>query len=247
MEKEARWRNLIQAKYGSQPFDLKAVDTNSASSKSPWKYIMKQKDLIYHNIQCKPGKGASTTFWSGTCCNLQLVYSNLFCSCKFQRGFHCPCLEQREWSMDWNIRRNSKDEEISKWASLSHLIPSIFLTQATESWFWKLNNSEIFASKSLYAHLINTHQSVAQNLDNNVWKTLLPKKNKIPRLGINSFLTQHHEQTTETMIHALGSVSPLHGVVYAKKTLNHTITCLSIVPLLQIFGRKYYKPSNGPW
>lgn len=46
--------------------------------KSPWKYIMKQKDLIIHNIQCKPGKGASTTFWSGTCCNLQLVYSNLF-------------------------------------------------------------------------------------------------------------------------------------------------------------------------
>lgn len=78
LEKEARWRNLIQAKYGSQPFDLKAVDTNSASSKSPWKYIMKQKDLIIHNIQCKPGKGASTTFWSGTCCNLQLVYSNLF-------------------------------------------------------------------------------------------------------------------------------------------------------------------------
>lgn len=53
---------MIKAKYGSQHFDLMATEYKP-SSKSPWKYILRQKDLVYGNIQCVIGNGSTTAFW----------------------------------------------------------------------------------------------------------------------------------------------------------------------------------------
>lgn len=63
-EKEALWRILIKAKDGSCHFDLKASEMRNPASKSTWKHIIKQKDLIYENIQCIVGNGEATAFWN---------------------------------------------------------------------------------------------------------------------------------------------------------------------------------------
>lgn len=56
------------------------------------------------------------------------------------------------WSS--NFRRNFKEEEILKWASLSHLIPFVVLTQASDSWVLKLDNSGVFTTNSLCSLLL---------------------------------------------------------------------------------------------
>lgn len=61
-KKTALWRKLVKTKYGSLHYDLKTVESITASSKSPWKFIMKQRDHIYSNILCKPRNGAYTSF-----------------------------------------------------------------------------------------------------------------------------------------------------------------------------------------
>lgn len=121
----------MKAKHGSLHFDLKTVDSINASSKSPWKYISKQRELIYHIMSSARLKMVLLLHFGPTHGMVTAPYVRLSLNCMLlpiSRTYPSPV-----WNNDtgfWllNFRRTFKDDEIVDWAELTNHIPNVALT-----------------------------------------------------------------------------------------------------------------------
>lgn len=162
---------MIKAKYGSKHFDLMAADYKRISTRSPWKYNLHQKDLVYRNTQCVIGNGSSTAFWLDT----------WFAGHIFKQTFHKLYLltdsknasieevwnaSNCSWSL--NFRRHLKDDEIVEWAAIAHILPNLNLTDRKDNWTWKLDHAS-FSTKSSYSSLISSSDLSSTDLYRKLW------------------------------------------------------------------------------
>lgn len=156
-EKDSYWRKVIKAKFGTSQFDRWFSPIAFASIHSPWVNIQRYGGLIISNIRNCIGDGKRTYFWhdpwQGNNC-LNNDFPNLFTLAKTKE----KCIAN-VWNQDsqcWNLclRRNLKDEKINEWAEFSQRVPVFNPTIQMDKWFWKLENSGTFTTKSLL-HSIN--------------------------------------------------------------------------------------------
>lgn len=155
-------------------FWLKACWSHRVSSRSPWKHILNHQDLVLNNIHYKlQGDSTWSDIWFGDG-PLHRIFPKHFVIGDSKYAF----VENSAWSP--NFRRNLKEEEISEWASLNHLILNVTHLRHEVSSVWKLENSGFFflSFKSLYTQLISSHPLNAQTR-----RFVVPQGNWIPHSG----------------------------------------------------------------
>ena len=143
---------FIKAMFGSRCYDLRPAEDNRVSLRSPWKHILNHQDLVLNNVHYKlQGDSTQSDIWFGDS-PPNRIYPKLFVTGDSKYAF----VENSAWSL--NFRRNLKDEEISEWASLNHLILNVTHLRHEVSSVWKLENSGFsFFLSSLSTHKLSLH------------------------------------------------------------------------------------------
>lgn len=153
IERDALWRRLIDAKYGSP---LQPLNSLFKKSKGSWTYIAQMKDLMHDNIIHVIGNGENTSFWSGLWAGstpFKIAFPRLFALSGQKEASIADCWNYAYQAWDLGLRQHLNEAEIDEWTIMSTILISPASPTGEDTWKWSLDKSCQFYSKSITHHL----------------------------------------------------------------------------------------------
>ncbi|PWA61119.1 reverse transcriptase [Artemisia annua] len=190
-EKEAHWRKLIDAKYGS--------NESSLSPSSPRKYFVsplwkKISGLIHlqssSGVVAKKGlmhcvgRGNKTKFWEDHWVEghiLKVSFPRIFTLAIHKSGPVCNFgfWEDGQWNWDVKFRRRLFDWEVDQYEAFSSLLNSMMLVASNDDKVvWSFESSGKFSSKSFCYEVENLNYH-GNPLLSSIWKFKVPPKARL--------------------------------------------------------------------
>lgn len=144
------WKQVVDFKYGANDPNIFACDERVGSIF--WKGIMWASRAAKLGYQWVVGDGKSIRFWEDQWfggSSLAIQFWNLYYICNEKLATLAEVWDGV--TIRLSFRRNFGARLLEQWESLSQILSSLVLSPESDQMLWKLNNSGIYTSRSLYA------------------------------------------------------------------------------------------------
>jgi hypothetical protein len=180
VERDAFWRKVIIAKYGSLDGGWMSKAPSGPHGVGLWKFIHSRWANFSKLVAFEVGDGSLIRFWDDLWCSeepLKLAYPELFCIACVQEGPVSDFVHYHSHDVHWevNFTRLAQDWELESISSFLELLYFVKI-QSTEKdkMCWKPSWSAGFQVKSFYTHL--TSPGLGYFPWKSIWKAKVPPR-----------------------------------------------------------------------
>ncbi|TYK06564.1 hypothetical protein E5676_scaffold453G00250 [Cucumis melo var. makuwa] len=155
-EEESLWRQVVRSIYGKESCSWHTIGKFGNSLKSPWIGISMVRRKLETLTSFKLGNGNRIAFWSDVWVeetSFRTCFSMLFRVSLMPNGSVAALWDNSTLSWSIMFRRLFKEEEISEFQQLLHLLSNRQVADSMDRRFWSLDPSSRFSAKSFVNHL----------------------------------------------------------------------------------------------
>uniref|UniRef100_A0A2N9GCJ9 Reverse transcriptase zinc-binding domain-containing protein n=1 Tax=Fagus sylvatica TaxID=28930 RepID=A0A2N9GCJ9_FAGSY len=159
MEREAQWRRVVEAKYGSLWGGWCSKDVKGSYGLSLWKYIRKGWEIFSNHLYMQVGNGVRIRFWHDRWCGeelLRLTFSELYSIDRDKDASIANLMSFESRMMHWNLSfiRSVHDWELKSLSSFMDCIYASPLKGEGDDHIGWGSPANQFAVKRFYRYLI---------------------------------------------------------------------------------------------